>query len=56
MRLTPSFIKYKIYRQYQTYKSGKMIPMQRFPLEKNRCEHRKDNQSDYFLNHFELHQ
>lgn len=33
-----------------------MIPMQRFPLEKNRCEHRKDNQSDYFLNHFELHQ
>ena len=35
---------------------NKMIPMPRFPLEKNRCEHRNDNQSYYFLNHFELHQ
>ena len=33
-----------------------MIPMQGLALEEDRSKHRKDDQSNHFLNHLQLHE
>lgn len=50
------FIKDKIYRQYQTNESCKMIPMQRFSFKQYGSEYCKDDKRHYFLDNLKLHQ
>ena len=50
------FHKNKVHGKYQTDTSSQVIPLESHPFEEKDRKNNKNDQGDYFLNNFQLHQ